>query len=415
MRIINVLIVLSAFFYISCSDDKAAQIWTDRGEFALYAEYFNNAQNQYKVSVRFVESPAAELLSSSGMGKKDVPDIVAASWLKNSSTGSYFKSLEGLFGANKLSRSIFYPRLLAIGRIDRNQYLLPVSFNIPALIFSRGRDQELSNQFTIDFDEIKALSKNFNIISRGVYTRMGFSPLWDDDFLFASSFLSGTSFREANPLAWDSSALERSMAFINNWTNEINTSTQAEDDFTFKYFFEPPEKLIQSGRILFHYMESSKLFLLSEESKNALDFRWVMEQDRIPLTEDSVYMGIPKKAKSQKAARAFIQWFFRIENQRRLLEYSRTNRINENIFGICGGFSALTSVTEQIYPLFYPELLGRMPPSEYYTLPNVLPANWVVIKERVILPYLHDRARKERAEDTYPLERRLSDWMRMNR
>ena len=415
MRIINALIVFSAVFIMSCFDNKAAQIWTDRGEFALYAEYFNNAQNQYKVSVKFVDSPASELLSSSGMGKKDVPDIVAASWLKNSLTGSYFRSLEGLFGANKLSRSIFYPRLLAIGRIDRNQYLLPVSFNIPALIFSRGREQDSSNQFTIDFNEIKSLSKNFNIINRGVYTRMGFSPLWNDDFLFASSFLSGTSFREANPLAWDSLALERSMSFINNWTNEINTSTQAEDDFTFKYFFEPPEKLIQSGRILFSYMESSQLFLLSEESKNALDFRWVMEQNRIPLTEDSVYIGIPKKAKSQKAARAFIQWFFRIENQRKLLEYTRTNRINESIFGICGGFSALSPVTEQIYPLFYPELLGRMPPSEYYTLPNVLPANWVVIKERVILPYLHDRARKERADETYPLERRLADWMRMNR
>ena len=415
MRIINVLIIFSAVFLISCFDNESAQIWTDRGEFALYAEYFNNAQNQFKVSVRFVESPAEELFSSSGMGKKDVPDIVAASWLKNSLTGSYFRSLESLFGANKLSRSIFYPRLLAIGRIDRNQYLLPVSFNIPALIFSRDRAQDLSNQFTIDFDEIKSLSKNFNIVNRGVYSRMGFSPLWDDDFLFTSAFLSGTSFREAEPLAWDSSALEKSMLFINNWTDEINTSTQAEDDFTFKYFYEPPEKLIQSGRILFSYMESSKLFLLSEESKNALDFRWVMEQNRIPLTEDSVYIGIPKRAKSQKAARTFIQWFFRIENQRKLLEYTRTNRVNESIFGICGGFSALSPVTEQIYPLFYPELLGRMPPSEYFTLTNVLPANWVVIKERVILPYLHDRARKEKTEDTYPLERRLADWMRMNR
>jgi len=415
MRISYVFILILAAFFTSCGDTKTSLIWTDRGEFALYAEYFNNAQSQYKVSVKFVESPVEELFSASNSAKRNVPDIVAASWLKNSQTGTYFKSLEGIFGANKLSRSVFYPRLLAIGRIERSQYLLPVSFNIPALIFSRGRENELSNQFTVDFDEVKSLSKKYNTMSRGVYTRMGFSPLWDDDFLFAAAFLSGTSFREANPLAWDSLALERSMTFINNWTNEINTSTQDEDDFTFKYFFEPPEKLIQSGRILFSYMESSRLFLLSEESKNALDFRWVMEQDRIPLTEDSVYIGIPKKAKSQKAAKAFIQWFFRTENQRKLLEYSRTNRINENIFGICGGFSALSTVTEQIYPLFYPELLGRMPPSEYYTLPNVLPANWITIKERVILPYLHDRARSEKAEDTYPLERRLSDWMRVNR
>jgi ABC-type glycerol-3-phosphate transport system substrate-binding protein len=140
-----------------------------------------------------------------------------------------------------------------------------------------------------------------------------------------------------------------------------------------------------------------------------------MEQNRIPITEDSVYMGIPRKAKSQAAARAFIQWFYSTENQRLLLEYSRSNRINENIFGICGGFSALRAVTEQVYPLYYPEMLGRMPPSENFILPNILPSNWVIIRERVILPYLHERARKEDGDEIYPLERRLSDWIRMNR
>jgi ABC-type glycerol-3-phosphate transport system substrate-binding protein len=409
MRINRVCIFLLAVVLISCNDNKTAQIWTDRPEFALYGELFNSAQNQHKVAVKYIEFPAME------MNRQNKPDIVVASWLKNASTGSNFKSLDNLFGTKKLSRIIFYPRLLAIGRIDRSQYLLPVSFNIPALIFSKNREQYLSNQFTINFDEIKKLSKEYNSIDRGVYTRMGFSPLWNDNFLLATAILSGASFREAVPLAWDSAALERSMIFINNWTNEINTSVQAEEDFTFRYFFQPPERLIQGGRILFSYMESSDLFLLSEESKNFLDFRWVMEQNRILVKEDSVYLGIPKRVTSKKAVEAFILWFFKIENQRRILEYSRVNRINENIFGICGGFSALNLVTEQIYPLFYPELLGRMPPSEYFTHPNILPANWLVIKERVALPYLHERARKEYTDEIYPLEHRLSDWMKMNR
>jgi ABC-type glycerol-3-phosphate transport system substrate-binding protein len=409
MRIRGVCLFLLAVVLVSCNDNKTAQIWTDRPEIALYGEFFNTAQNQYKVTVKYVEFPAMEL------NRQNSPDIIVASWLKNSSTGINFKSLDNLFGARKLSRSIFYPQLLAIGRIEKNQYLLPVSFNIPALIFSRNREQYLSNQFTVDFDEIKKLSKEYNTISRGVYTRMGFSPLWNDNFLLTTAILSGASFREASPLAWDSAALERSMTFINNWTNEINTSTQAEDDFTFKYFFEPTERLIQSGRIFFSYMESSALFLLGEESKSFLDFRWIKEQNSILVTEDSVYLGIPKRVKSKKSAEAFILWFFKIENQRRILEYSRVNRINENIFGICGGFSALTLVTEQIYPLFYPELLGRMPPSEYFTYPNALPANWFILKERVILPYLHDRARNERPNDVNPLERRLADWLRMNR
>ncbi|MCL2215308.1 MAG: extracellular solute-binding protein [Treponema sp.] len=417
MQNFRAYLLFLAIIFISCDSNKTAEIWTDRPEFSLYGNYFNTVQNQYKVSVKFVGSTSAELSANGGNSS---PDVVAASWLKSSSMGTMYRSLDNLLGAKKISDDTFYPNLLAIGRIDKTQYLLPVSFNIPALVFSKDRETEqrgfaLSNQFTIDFKEIKDLSRPYNLRSRGTLIRMGFSPLWDDNFLFSAAVLTGASFREATPLAWDSAALERSMVFINEWTKEINSSVQVDDDFTYKYFIEPPERLLKSGRILFSYMESDFLFILSEDSKNNLDFRWIMEKNQIPVAEDAVYIGIPKKAKAVQAARAFIQWFYKIENQRSLLEYSRRYRINENNFGICNGFSALTPVTEQIYPLFYPELLGRMPPSENFILQNILPENWVAIKERVILPYLHERARKDTAEEANPLEKRLSDWMRLNR
>jgi len=409
MRNLKISVILSALLLFSCAESRTAVIWTDRPEFALYGEMFNSAQSKYKVSVRYVEFPSMEL------GKEDSPDIVAASWLKNTSTSANFKTLDSLFGAKKLSRNIFYPRLFSIGSIDRKQYLLPVSFNIPALIFSKERENELSNQFTVDFDEMKRLSRNHNTMTNGAYTRMGFSPRWDNKFLLITSALYGAAFKEENPLGWDSNALERSMVFVNNWTSEINSNIQLEDDFFFKYYFEPPEKLIQSGRILFSYMDSNKLFTLNEDKKKNLDFRWLMDQNNIPVIEDTVYIGIPKKAKSQAAARAFIQWFFNVENQRLLLEHSRTTRTDETIFGICGGFSSLPSVTEQIYPLFYPALLGKMPPSENFSLYNTLPGNWIELKERVVLPYLDERARSESADSTYQLDKRLSDWMRTNR
>ncbi|MDR2596527.1 MAG: hypothetical protein LBC76_04310 [Treponema sp.] len=410
MRINIAGILFLTALLLSCGEIKTAQIWTDRPELAVYCEYFNTIQNKYKVSVKYFEFPAMELEKSN-----NIPDIIVGSWLKNSHTGLYFNSIDSIFGAKKLSRSVFYPKLLAIGKIQRNQYLLPVSFNIPALIFSKDRDQDISNSFTIDFNDIKTLGKDYNVESRGAYTRMGFSPSWDNNFLFTVAVLSGASFSEASPVTWDSNALENSIDEIYRWTREINSNYQAEEDFIFKYFFEPPEKLIQSKRILFWYMDSRDLFTLSNDNMKNLDFRWVIENENVPINEDMVFLGIPKKAKSRKAARVFIQWFFRTGTQHTLMEYCRKNRINENVFGICGGFSALSSVTEQIFPLFYPELLGRMPPSENFMPPNMLPANWVAIKERVILPYLNDRAHSERTEDIYPLEKRLSDWMRTNK
>jgi len=418
MRFFKACIILTVIVFNSCDFNNTAVIWTDSPEFAVYGDVFNTAQNQYKISVRYVEFPGAALLT--GGGKTDVPDAVIAKWLKNSSMNTAFSSLNDLFGTNKLSRNNFYPRLLALGRIDRHQYLLPVSFNIPALIFSKNAENEfpwfnLSNQFTVDFTELKKLSRSYNLMSRGAYTRMGFSPLWNDNFLFITAVLQGAAFREASPLTWDPITLEKSMIFVNDWTKEINTNSYTDDEFTYKYFIEPPEKLIQSGRILFSYMESNALFALSEEGKSNLDFRWLMEQSRIPIAEDYIYIGIPKKAKSKKAAGAFIQWFFKVDSQRQLMEFSKNYNLDDNVFGICGGFSSLTQVTEQVYPLFYPELLGRMPPPENFTLPNIMPGSWGTMKERVMLPYLRERARKESTEEIYPLNSRLNDWIRQNR
>jgi len=87
----------------------------------------------------------------------------------------------------------------------------------------------------------------------------------------------------------------------------------------------------------------------------------------------------------------------------------------ETSFGIAGGFSAIRPVTEQVFPQFYPDLLRHMPPQDFLSPPNILPSNWMEIKQRVILPYLHDRARHPNNADLIPLERRLADWQRLNR
>jgi len=388
---------------------RAAVLWTDRPEFAFYAEYFNNAQDQYRVQVRYFDSPARQLLNTA-----EYPDIVAGNWLKSASTRVFFKPLDKLFDDKNLSESDFYPRLLAMGNIDGKQYLLPISFNAPVLVFSKAREDLLSNPFTIGFDEIKKLGKDFNRVSGGVYTRMGFSPAWDSNFLFIAAALFNASFREASPLEWDEQALERAMDFAYEWTSSINSSVQAEDDFKFKYFYEPPARLILSGRILFTYMNSDDLFTQAEERRNDLDFRWITEQNTIPLSEDAVYMGLAKKGKSSAAANAFIRWFYQSDTQRLFLEKSRDNRMFEASFGIGGGFSAMRPVTEQIFPEFYPELQGHMLPEDFLSPANILPWTWAALKEHGILPYLQERARQPSKDNIYPLERRIADWLRLN-
>jgi ABC-type glycerol-3-phosphate transport system substrate-binding protein len=407
-----VLTLWAALGVLSCAPEgnKTAILWSDRPEFAFYAEYFNAAQNQYKIETRYYAFPGQKLKENGAN-----PDIVAGSWLKSASTRAFFRPLASHFKTRTLLQSDFYPRLLAMGNIDGKQYLLPVSFNAPMIVFDRDNAELLSNPFTIDFDELKELGKSYNDETRGTYTRMGFSPSWDDHFLFITATLYQASFREADPVEWDPPALERAMDFCYEWTCDSNTSVQAVDDFTFKYFYTPAAQLALSGRILFTPMESDLFFTLPEDQQDKLNFRWIAGQNTIPLCEESVYLGLAKKGKASKAAAAFLRWFFTADTQRQLLEKSRQNRMSETSFGISGGFSAMRSVTEQVFPQFYLGLLGHMPPAEFLSPPNILPANWMAIKERVILPYLRDRARQPNQEGIDQLESRIADWQRVNR
>jgi len=413
------LILLSAGVF-SCSSENSTKnntaiLWSDRPEFAFYAEYFNAAQDQFKIETRYFDNPGQKLKDTSPGQKGIYPDIIAGSWLKSISARAYFKPLDRQFKNNLQFKNSFYPRLLAMGNIDEKQYLLPVSFNAPAAIFARERGELLSSPFVVGFNEMKKLGKEHNTVTNGVYTRMGFSPSWDDNFLYITATLFNASFREAQPLTWDSTALDKAMNFAYEWINEANTGIHAVDEFTFKYFFEPQPKLALSGRILFTCMDSDNFFTLSEDQRNNLDFRWIAEHNAIPLAEKSVYLGLAKKGNAPKAADAFLRWFFRLDTQRYLLERSRQNRMNETSFGVGGGFSGMRTVTEQVFPQFYPDLLGHMPPQEFLSPANILPGNWMILKERIILPYLQDRARHPDNVEVYSLERRLSDWQRVNR
>jgi ABC-type glycerol-3-phosphate transport system substrate-binding protein len=427
------LIIFSFVFFgalsiLSCSffEQERIILWTDVPEFALYAAAFNASQTKYKVETHYFELTAKKLSST-----VEQPDIVVGRWLKSASTRYLFKPLDWLLKDNSLDSSIFYPKLLELGVIDNEQYLLPVSFNVPALVFTQDNSALLRSYFTINLEEAKELGKVYNAIGGGVYTRIGFSPNWDDDFLFVSAALFNTDFREGDPLAWDSAALKRALEYNRAWIAEANTSIQAVDDFTFKYFFEPPVKLTLQGRICFAYMNSAEIFTLDYDQQANLDFRWLAEKEHIPLSEDTVYFGIYQQGNIGKGAEVFTEWFFQIETQRQLLENNKKQQLNTILFGIAGGFSALRNVTEEVFPRFYPSLLGHIPPDDFLTPPNILPQNWLTIKERVILPYMHEYINRKSdgvedieeangavsspIQEILPLEDRIADWHRINK
>jgi hypothetical protein len=376
---------------------------------AVYASAFNAVQDEYVVEVHYTEAPAAELAALDGSASANesfFPDIVAGAWLKSASTVKRFKSLDV---EQLVDTGLFYKELLDLGRINGSQYLLPISFNLPAMVFEHNNEGLVSNPFTIGLEEIRSLALAYNTESN-----MGFSPVWNSDFLYIIANLYGASFSESNDeqsaLAWNNDALNAASQYAQAWVED--NGLQTNDDFVFKYFYEPQVRLAATNRILFTYMDSGEFFTLQDAERANLGFRWVAGEGEIPIIEGICYLGICKYAHASKAAEAFAVWFFKEETQRQFLESAKQFRQMERSFGIAGGFSALRPVTEQIFPQYYPGLLGHMPPEDYLKPPNILPRNWMVLKEQVVIPWLLSSARNESA---LPFASFLASWQRSNR
>jgi ABC-type glycerol-3-phosphate transport system substrate-binding protein len=198
------------------SGKKTVTLWTDQSDFAVYAEIFNTRQNKYKIEITYFDN-LTDTLSKT----KKFPDIVVGTGLKNSETRKLFKNLDYFFDELLIKQTSFYTNLLRLGNIDGKQYLLPVSFNIPAVIFSKENSSLISKPFYLTLDDIQSLGKAFNRQNnQGIYTQMGFSPRWDDEFLFIVTRLFNVSYRESNPLAWDAAALDRAMNYVQKWSRE---------------------------------------------------------------------------------------------------------------------------------------------------------------------------------------------------
>ncbi len=389
------LVVLALAALLACAacgraNEGVTILWTNRPEFASYAELFNSSQNRFRLVVEYKDNPAGELIAA-----KDAPDLIVGPWLKGEKARSRLAPVDYLFTELRLGSKLFYGSLLDLGNVRGRQYLLPVSFNLPALVFSPEKSALIDNDFALSLEQIQRLSSEFNAKEKGVYSKMGFSPRWSGEFLYLIARMHNARFEEGSPLfAWNENGLKATIDYLREWTRTINTSATAEDEFQFKYLYDPPYRLVTGGRNLFSYMPSDAIFTLPGDKRQNLDFRWVMKDGKTAIRDDIVYMGVSRKSKNLEAAEAFIVWFFSEKTQRALLDRSVEMGITARSFGISGGFSSLRPVNERIFPLYYPSLLGHLPPPETLSVPRILPNNWELLKADILLPWLEDMAGK---------------------
>jgi len=403
-------VVLITILIVACKVNykKPIIIWTNQAEFTTYAELFNASQDTVKAVVVYKKSPVESFPPSED---EETPDIVIGKWLKNEKIRRNFMPIDYLFTDQHINKYIFYPQLLSLGNIDNKQYLLPVSFNLPAIVFSNKNKDIVKTNYMISPDQIRDTASLVNISEKDSYTKMGFAPRWTPEFLYQMMKIMGADFKEsADIFSWNQEAVNNTIKYLRDWTVNSNTSTNAETDYKFKYLYTPELDWIYSNRSLFAYTTSNKLFQVTPEKLKTLDYRWLDKDDKIYIDDDIISMGIYKYSKNIPAAEHFLIWFMNEDNQKTMLKWKESLNLYTRTFGIADGFSSIQSVNERVYPIFYQGLFGNLPIAETLKTPNILPAKWESIKERILIPYMEAAIDTENTDKKISIQALLNNW-----
>lgn len=360
-----------------------------------YVEHFNGLGQDYRVEIAYKKKP--ELIFSEN-GK--TADLLIGSYLNSPLLMEQFEPLDKLFTKERIDREAFYPELLDRGRLNKKQVLLPISFNLPAVFFKPEVIDSALPGLVIPLATLKAQGVEYNRLQEDRFIRMGFSPLWEERFLYLNAVLWGTSFIEAGgeELAWDQEAMQKALDYSRIWINQDNSGVDKNIEFVNRYLYEPMVKLMEEERILFHLTSSAEFFSLLEGRGEERDFRWLSHENRIPVEEEILFIGIPAKAKNKKSALVFLEWFFAPDTQQEILKMNHRKRLK--VFGIGNGFSALQKVNELSFPQAYAILIGHIPAAKMLSFPQNLPADWREIKSQVIIPWLVESLTFEQEQST---------------
>lgn len=384
MRAVSGLAALLVFFtLLSCqqANPKVSVLWTDIPEMAGYVEKFNASQNQWQILIEYRSDLSTELQTP---GRK--ADLVVSRNLTGSKVRATLTPLSFLFERGGVTKSLFYKDLLSLGSEGDTPLLIPISFNLPVLVYQASRHPDLEGP-SLSFSRVRQLGKIFNTASPDRKHQLAFSPRWMN-FPVTVVNAMDVRFQEdfRGELTWDREHFSLALAYMKNWIKEDAGGEAAEREFTHKYLQTNPQRLLLDGRIDFYASTLRDFLSLPQSERQGLEFRYPEYSGRIPVEDDVIWAGIPSSALTRGAAQAFLQWFFQEPTQSALAEYSSKEYFR--CLGIANGLSPLTKVNEDLIPRFFPELSGKIPPGSRLRFPLPLPPGWPDFRDSVLKPWL---------------------------
>jgi ABC-type glycerol-3-phosphate transport system substrate-binding protein len=385
--------------------DPTVRLATGRAEVAAYVERYNARQDEFRVEVRWRDSPAQAVLDGEAF------DVVIGEELATASVMDRLESLGDVVKPGRLDPAGFYPGLLAMGSRDNRPLAVPISFDLPAMVFLRGALPQDLPSLAIGIETIRNFARPVNSIGKGGgLSTVGFSPLWNREFLLLSARLFGARLRagRAGALAWDPAGLQAGVDFVRSWIAEDNGGAALDRAFAERNLVQPWERLLASRKILFALMPFTEFLALPEEKRRDLDYRWLARENAIPVRDTVLFAAVPRAARNKRGAKAFLEWFAGPAAQRELAEVNRSLRLG--VFGVTSGFPALIALNEKDLPQVHPSLLGRVPAAGMLSFPEPLPSGWRRMRDEAVLPWLERAA--SGAADAGSLEDALLAWQR---
>ena len=398
--LISIVAMISACSLFT--NNAVAVLWTNRPEMAAYAELFNAEMNGRLIEVVYQAEPWRALENEA-----ELPDLVAGTRLDSVLSINHFAPVDRLISKGALNPAGFYQAALEMGRREEKTLLLPVSFSLPIVVFRSEFSASLSDDYYIGVEEMRKLSGEFNIFD-GRPTRMGFSPRWQPEFVYAVALTLGVGFEETDerlPI-WNDAKIQQTIAYAVEWINETNGGYEMEDSFESKYMYNPLYKLLDTSQILFNFMKISEFLLLPATIRENLDFRWFSNNERISVCDDVIFIGKTRQSRKTKTTDAFLSWLFMPETQVKLLETAQFDRMRS--FGVAGGLSSVVSVNIDALPRFFPFLIGHIPDRDLLDFPNRLPEGWEDMRDSIIVPWLS--AATSREPGPKPLGEHIRQW-----
>lgn len=317
--------------------EPVVRLITNRPELAAYVDRFNALQGDVKVEIAYQEQPSQAVLDGvSG-------DVVIGQWLASPAIMDRLDALSDIVKPGKVDPAWFYARFLDMGSRDNRPMLIPVSFTLPAIVYVRT-STDLQNMF-MPLDALQSRSHDFNRASKsGTLTAVGFSPFWNLDFLTETALLFGAHFRPGrNGLpAFDESGLDKTVEHARSWMATVNDGPAVDAAFASRNLVQPWYKLLSSGKTLFALTSFTEFFALPEEKRRDFDFRWLSQDNLIPVMDNALFAGVLRSSRHKAGARTFLQWFCSLAVQQSLLSVNQSRRIG--VFGVTDGFSALKSI-----------------------------------------------------------------------